>query len=124
MISIMIGVYPVTWGFALVRAILKPGKPIHEASSLRGIRLLSAFASWFGRVFDRRAREAWQPGQEQFGFRNDMGCSEAVALLIALILSRTLLRKRLFVLWVDLRTAFPSLNRPILVQRMFQCGLH
>ena len=72
------GVYPLAWGFGLVRAILKP------ASSLRGIRLLSSFASWFGRVFDNRARKVWGPGPEQFGFRAGMGCSEAVILLVGI----------------------------------------
>jgi hypothetical protein len=122
-IMLRFGIYPLSWGCALVRAILKPGKPKKEASSLRGIRLISIFASWFGRIFDRRARQAWSPGDEQFGFRCDMGCCEAVVLLIALVLSRTASNKRLFVLWVDLRTAFPSLSRPILIQRMFTCGL-
>ena len=117
------GVYPLCWGSAIIRAILKPGKPKHLASSLRGIRLLSSFAGWFGRVFDKRMRRVWKPGHEQFGFRSDTGCSEAVALLIALILSRTLVKTRLFVLWVDLRTAFPSLSRPILLHKMFHCGL-
>ena len=91
------GVYPLCWGSALVRAILKPGKPKDSTSSLRGIRLISAFASWFGRLFDKRSRMAWDAGQEQFGFRKDMGCSEAVILLIALILSRTKEQQRLFV---------------------------
>ena len=117
------GVYPFAWGSALLRALLKPGKPKDETTSLRGLRLASSMASWFGRVFDRRARAAWHPGPEQFGFRAEAGCSEAVILLIALILSRLHDGKRLFVLWVDLRTAFPSLSRPILVRRMFQCGI-
>ena len=51
-----------------------------------------------------------------------MACSEAVVILVALILSRTSKNERLYVLWVDLRTAFPSLSRPILIQKMFQCG--
>ena len=117
------GVYPVDWGVALVRALLKPGKPKTEPTSLRGIRLVSGMASWFGRVFDNRARTAWQAGPEQFGFRCDTGCGEAVALILALIYSRIYARKRLFVLWVDLRTAFPSLNRHILVRKMFLCGV-
>jgi len=116
-------VYPVAWGTSLLRALLKPGKPKSAASSLRGIRLASSMASWFGRIFDKRARAAWQPGNEQFGFRSNTGCSEAVALLLALVLSRTMDNKRLFVLWVDLRTAFPSLSRPILIRKMFQCGI-
>ena len=37
-VMLRFGVYPFTLGFALVQVILKPGKPIHEASRLRGIR--------------------------------------------------------------------------------------
>eukprot|EP00973_Karenia_brevis_P054112 7517463-Karenia_brevis.AAC.1 len=37
--SIMLrsSVYPAMWGLALIRSLLKPGKPCDQASSLRGI---------------------------------------------------------------------------------------
>ena len=97
-VMLQFGVYPVDWGIAIVRGLLKPGKPKNEASSLRGIRFLSSLAPWFGRIVDKRARKAWQPGPEQFGFRSEVGCAEAVALLIALILTYTTKNKRLCVL--------------------------
>jgi len=115
--------YPSRWGLGLIRALLKAGKPANLASSLRGIRLLNSWAAWFGQVLDRRARQHWQTTDEQFGFQAGMGCLEAVIVLMALIHSRTCQGRRLFVLWVDLRTAFPSLNRAILIRRMFQCGV-
>eukprot|EP00973_Karenia_brevis_P087679 12159904-Karenia_brevis.AAC.1 len=59
-------VYPTSWGVALIRAILKPGKPKDDVSSLRGIRLLGSLASWFGRVLDKRTRKYWTSGFEQF----------------------------------------------------------
>ena len=115
-------VYPKALGLALIRSMLKPGKPPALTSSLRGIRLLNSLAAWFSQLLDQRARQIWQAGAEQFGFRSAIGCADAVIVLLALIYSRTFHRKRLFVLWVDLRTAFPSLNRPLLIQRLFQCG--
>jgi len=93
-VMMMYGVYPAQWGVALVRALLKQGKPKHLASSFRGTRLLTSLASWFGRVFDERARKAWQPGPEQSGFRSEVGCSEAIALLMSGMLSRTLHNQR------------------------------
>eukprot|EP00973_Karenia_brevis_P001429 193930-Karenia_brevis.AAC.1 len=48
---------------------------------------------------------------------------EAVMVLVTLIHSRTGRGNRLYVLFIDLRTAFPSLNRPIVLRRMFQVGL-
>ena len=48
---------------------------------------------------------------------------DAVFVLHTLILSRISNNQRLYVLFVDLRTAFPSLSRPILIQRLVQCGL-
>lgn len=116
-------VYPTEWGYALIRSLLKPGKPAESPASLRGIRLLSSMAAWFGKVLDMRARRAWQACPEQFGFRHGTGCLEAVLVLIALIRSRTCADQRLYLLFIDLRTAFPSLNRPILIRRIFQCGL-
>ena len=41
---------------------------------------------------------------------------------MTLIYSRTCKHKRLYVLWIDLRTAFPSLNRSFLLHRLFKCG--
>ena len=32
-------IYPTSWGMALVRAIVKPGKTKHDVNNLRGIRL-------------------------------------------------------------------------------------
>ena len=122
-IMLQFAVYPKVFGVALIRAILKPGKPRNLPSSLRGIRLICSIASWFGQVLDQRARTAWQAGPSQFGFRAGLGCSEAVATIMALIYSRTSKGKRFFVLFVDLRTAFPSINRAILLHRLFQCGL-
>lgn len=116
-------VYPTAWGIGVIRCLLKPGKPPNRTSSLRGIRLLSSLSSWFGRILDARARKSWQACPEQFGFRQSVGCVEAVMVLMALILSRVRSGRRLFVIWIDLRTAFPSLNRPILIHRMFKCGL-
>ena len=95
---------------------LKPGKPKNVVSSLRGIRLLSS-------LFDSRARSAWSPGQHQLGFRGGLGCSEAVILLIALVLSRISKKQRLLVLWIDLRAVFSALNSPIVIQKMLGCGL-
>eukprot|EP00973_Karenia_brevis_P016439 2251762-Karenia_brevis.AAC.1 len=82
-------VYPTSWGIALIRAMIKPGKPKDDVKSLRGIRLLCSMASWFGRVIDQRTRQAWAAGYEQFGFKPRVGCSEAVLTLLALIYSRT-----------------------------------
>lgn len=48
---------------------------------------------------------------------------EAVAVVLALIYSRIHRGRRLFIVWVDLHTASPSLNRAILVRRMFACGI-
>ena len=125
MFSVMtrFAVYPQALGVALIKSLLKPNKPKHLPSSLRGIRLLSSFDQWFGLLVDQRTRRAWQASREQFGFRSETGCTEAVTTLLALIHSRTNKQKRLYVLWIDLRTAFPSLNRSILLLRAFQCGL-
>eukprot|EP00973_Karenia_brevis_P006185 842674-Karenia_brevis.AAC.1 len=62
-------VYPTQWGVALIKSMVKPGKPADATTSLRGIRLLSRMSSWFGRVLDNRLRERWQAGAQQFGFK-------------------------------------------------------
>lgn len=122
-VMLRFAVYPQALGIAIIRSLIKPGKPKDQPSSLRRIRLLNSLASCFGQLLDQRGRKAWQAGQEQFGFRKNVGCAEAVTVLLALIYSRTSLNKRLYVVWDDLRTAFPSLSRPILIRQMFQCGL-
>lgn len=115
-------VYPGRLGVALIRAIFKLGKPSRLPTSLRGIQLLGSLASWFGQVLDKRTRTTWQAGPDQFGFRPGVGCMEALSVLLALIGFRTTQRRRLFILWVDVHTTFPSINRSILVHRLFLCG--
>eukprot|EP00973_Karenia_brevis_P085930 11917690-Karenia_brevis.AAC.1 len=68
--------------------MLKPGKKANSVKSLRGIRLLSSLASWFGQVFDSRARRTWKAGKQQFGYQRACGCAEAVSVLLALVQSR------------------------------------
>eukprot|EP00973_Karenia_brevis_P019313 2647441-Karenia_brevis.AAC.1 len=63
------------------------------------------------------------PGPEQFGLRAGLGTLDAIFVLVTLIHSRIFDGKRLYVAFVDLRTAFPSLNRDILIRRMFECGV-
>lgn len=115
--------YPRSMGIALIRSLIKPGKPPGMVTSLRGIRLLCSMAAWFSHILDQRARQAWRAGKHQFGFKGNVGCMEAVAVLLALISSRTVKKQRLFVLWIDLRTAFPSLNRAVLIRRLFSYGI-
>ena len=88
-------VYTHTLGIALIRTLVKPGKPSALVTSLRGIRLLCSTAAWFGQLINQRARKSWQAGSQQFGFKQNMGCMEAACVLIALIFSRTLDNKRL-----------------------------
>ena len=81
-------VYPKHWGTALIRSLLKPGKPADNPTSLRGIRLICSMASWFGQCLDHYSRSVWSAGYEQFGFRPGCGCMEAVTVLMVLIQSR------------------------------------
>ena len=107
-VMLRLAVYPKVFGTALIRAILKPGKPRELPSSLRGIRLICSLASCFGQVVDQRARATWEAGRERFGFRPGVGCLEAIANLLALICLRTIHKRHIFVLWVT----FALLLRP------------
>lgn len=115
--------YPAAWGIGLISSLLKPGKPADQASSLRGIRLLSRLLAWLGQIIDARLRKIWSTGPEQYGFRIGVGCLDAVFVLWSLVDSRIQKQRRLFVVFIDLRTALPSLNRSILIHRLFQCGV-
>lgn len=114
-------VYPTQFGLGLIHSILKPRKPPDQPSSLRGIRLLSRLTAWLGQVLDGRFRIRRMNGPEQLGFQQGAGCMAAMFVLLTLIKSRNQSRKHLYVLWVDLRTAFPSINRALLLRRLFLC---
>ena len=51
-VMLRFAVYPNTLGLAIIKSLLKPGKPKDQPSSMRGIRLLSCFTTWFGQVSD------------------------------------------------------------------------
>lgn len=113
--------YPTCWGVGLVVSLLRPGKPADKVTSLRGIRLLSRFAAWFGQVLGQRLRWMWNSGPKQFGLKPDDAWRRLPYSLLY-FMPRSHRAARSYVIFVDLRTAFPSLNLAILIRRMVASG--
>jgi hypothetical protein len=110
--------------FVLYKGTGDPGDP----NSYRAISLTSAFGKLLERLLLRRLL-AWLRNSRiwllpQFGFRSGSSCVHAIFLLRTLtadILDST--RRPVFLAFVDLRKAFPSLGRDALFERMLRLGI-
>ncbi|GFR73083.1 RNA-directed DNA polymerase from mobile element jockey-like [Elysia marginata] len=74
------GAYPQIWKHARVVTILKPGKPVNEASSYRPISLLRCLYKLLKRIIFTRITPYVEPNipVQQAGFRPQRGTTEQV----------------------------------------------
>jgi hypothetical protein len=99
-----------------------------DPNSYRAISLTSAFGKLYKHLLLRRLlrwmRESRLWLLPQFGFRSGSSCLHAIFLLRTLVLDiMSSTRRPVFLAFVDLRKAFPSLGRDALFARMISLGI-
>jgi hypothetical protein len=119
---------PLQWREATMFVLYKGSGDPCDPNNYRAIALMSAFAKVYERILLRRLLLWFRDSRlwllPQFGFRAGCGCTHAIFLLRTLILD-ILEQKRVpvFIAFVDLRKAFPSLGRDALFSRMLRLGI-
>ena len=78
------GIAPMEWRQSLIIPIWKRKGDRRECSQYRGISLLSQPSKVFARILEKRIRYRVEPqlSENQFGFRNSKGCSDAIFILL------------------------------------------
>ncbi len=127
-LSLVLTAVPLQWREATLFILYKGTGDPCDPNNYRAIALTSAFGKLFERVllarllrWFRRSRLWLLP---QFGFRSACSCAQAIFLLRTLALDVLANRRGpLFVAFVDLRKAFPSVGRDTLFSRMMALGI-
>lgn len=117
---------PAAWVTAIIAAIKKPGKDGSLPESYRTIGLESCLLKTLTLLIDRRLRE-WAEGEGQLpdsqsGFRKGQRTSNNAYILRVAIEKARALRRPLYVVFLDLTNAFPSVDQPTLWTKLMERG--
>jgi exonuclease III len=108
--------------------VLKPGGDPSNKDCYKGICVSSVFSrvfeSWLGRRLDHLAETEHMRAISQCGFRRKHGSVDALFTLQHLIARARYQRQCLYVVFVDFRKAFDSVQRQHMLQRCRQLGVH
>ncbi len=119
---------PQQWREAMMFVLYKGSGDPCDANNYRAIALTSAFGKVYERLLLQRLLKWFKSSRlwslPQFGFRKASSCAHAIFLLHSLSLD-VLSKKKgpVFVAFVDLRKAFPSVGRDALFKRMTDLGI-
>ncbi len=77
------GIAPMDWRQSIIIPIWKRKGDRRECSQYKGIRLLSQSSKVFARILEKRIIYIVEPqlSENQFGFRKNKGCSDAIFIL-------------------------------------------
>ncbi len=125
---LLLAVVPLHWREATFFVLYKGSGDPCDPNNYRAIALTSAFGKLFERILLGRLQQWFRSSRlwllPQFGFRRASSCAQAIFLLRTLALDVITTRKApVYVAFVDLRKAFPSVGRDALFKRMIDLGI-
>lgn len=122
------GSCPWQWGKSEVFLLFKGKGSVQDPDNYRGITLLDASYKIYERLVHARIY-AWAEGKghlgsEQYGFRQHRSTLDAIFALQTVCRDTTLQRqRRIHLAFLDLKKAFPSVNRRLLLSHLKKLGL-
>ncbi len=121
---LMRGKCPEDWALAIVASIKKKGHDNSDMNNFRGVHILSFMRQWYAACLleELEALCARVVPLEQQGFVKGGRIYASYVALYALIEQARISDERLFVAFVDVRKAFPSVNRNLLFQKLAKLG--
>lgn len=120
------GRVPDSWSKIILRMLYKKGD-IKDPSNYRQIALVNCITKVFTQILTKRLND-WVDAngllpEHQVGFRKKRSCADHILTLNAIIQIRLNLKKgKLFVLFVDFRSAFPSVCHDLLWAKLHRLG--
>jgi len=122
------GVYPPEWAIGIVSPVPKPKGDVNNMDSYRAIAVGSAISKIFAQVIlgrlDKWAEDGKWRAKSQFGFRKDLGTTEAVFVLRHLIDKAEDNKKPLYTAFIDFKKAYDSVPRDLLWRCLQKMGIH
>ncbi len=125
---LVLAVVPLQWREATMFVLYKGAGDPWDANNYRAIALTSAFGKLYERILLSRLLRWFRSSRlwllPQFGFRAGSSCAHAIFLLRTLVLDiMDTNRCQVYIAFVDLCKAFPSLGRDALFGRMVSLGV-
>ena len=107
------GIAPMEWRQSTIIPLWKRKGDRRECSQYRGISLLSQPSKVFARILEKRIRYIVEPqlSENQFGFRKNKGCSDAICILRQLQEKHIEWNKPLYMAFIDQEKAFDRVVR-------------
>ena len=118
------GMCPEDWCLAVVASIKKKGEDLEDMDNFRGVHLLAFMRQWFATciLFELEILCARVLPIEQQGFWKGGRIYAAFLALYAMIEKARAADERLFVAFVDIRKAFPTVRRDLLFEKLSALG--
>ena len=119
------GIAPMEWRQSIIIPIWKRKGDRRECSQYRGISLLSQSSKVFARILKKRIRYIVEPqlSENQFGFRKNKGCSDAILILRQLQEKHIEWNKQLYMAFIDQEKAFDRIVRAELWRYLAERGI-
>ena len=120
--------YPSDWAIGVVTPVPKPKGDATVMDNFRAITVGSAISKIFAQVvmlrIDDWAETNGLRAATQFGFRKNMGTTEAVFMLRHLVDKAEQDDKPLYAAFVDFKKAYDSIPRDLLWKALMKIGMH
>ena len=118
------GVCVKDWALSIVISIKKKGISLVDMDNMRGIHVLQFFRQWYAKVLQPQLDNLcsqWVP-EEQQGFREGGRIYASFLALFAIMEGCRIRRERMYIVFVDVKKAFPSVSRELLFHKLSQKG--
>ena len=118
------GIAMPAWSIAVIISIKKKDPSVTDMNNFRGIHLLSFFRQWYAMCLmpGLEALVEQKVPIEQQGFAKGRRIYGSFLALYAMIEQSRVKGHRLYVAFVDVRKAFPSVRRDLLFQKLSELG--
>ena len=119
------GVSVKDWALSIVVSIKKKGVSLIDMDNFRGIHVLQFFRQWFAMLLNEELETLCENNvpEEQQGFRKGGRIYASFLALYSIVEASRIRKEKLYIAFVDVRKAFPTVCRELLFQKLSQkCG--
>jgi sorting nexin-29 len=115
---------PNEWNLALICLIYKKGEE-SDCNNYRGISLLNIVYKIIAAVINKRLNQYAEEltGEYQNGFRNNTATTDNIFVICQMFEKCHEYNIELYILYIDFKQAFDTVNRQIMLQRLQETGI-
>ena len=127
-ICFVTGLSPSDWSLSNIKPIPKPDKDPRDPLQNRCISIMCCVAKIYSWILNKRLQKHLESNDllvdEQNGFRSARSCIDHLYVLVTVLRNRKELKKDTFVIFVDFKKAFDSVDRALLFYKLAKLGIN